>query len=332
MESILDLGINIISIFQRLGDWLIQLMSVITFLGSEEFFLLILPALYWCVDTSLGVRVGVILMVNGAINAALKLVFQGPRPSWYSEQVKAYVAETSFGVPSGHTQFATGVWGMIAASLKKWWAWLVAVSLILLIGLSRIFLAAHFPHDVLFGWAVGALVLWLTLRMWDPVVAWLRRCTLSRQIMLAFVFSILLALLSLPGYSCAISAGQPLAEWEANAAHALPVGVQIDPVTLQEALTNAGAFFGLAAGLAWLVHVGGFSTTGPVEKRILRYVVGVVGVVIIRYGLKAIFPEGDYWLPYLLRYVRYALIGLWISAGAPALFLSLKLVGGPRSR
>jgi len=41
--------------------------------------------------------------------------------------------------------------------------------------------------------------------------------------------------------------------------------------------------------------------------------------------LKAVFPSGDGVIPYLLRYLRYTLLGWWISAGAPWLFLKLKL-------
>ena len=32
-------------------------------------------------------------------------------------------------------------------------------------------------------------------------------------------------------------------------------------------------------------------------------------------------------LPYLLRYIRYALVGAWISAGAPWFFAKLNLAG-----
>ncbi len=325
MENILTIGIDFIQSLQGLGEWLAGPIAAITFLGSEWFFLFFLPILYWSVDAGLGIRVGVILLVTGAVNDAFKLALHGPRPYWYNPSVKAYAAETSFGVPSGHAQIATGVWGMVAAFLKKWWAWLTAVILVLLIGLSRLFLAVHFPHDVLLGWLIGAIVLALTLWLWKPVTAWLKRISTGTQVLAAFAFSLVLFLISLAPFLWLKANWILPPEWVTHAGIAFPDGDPINPVTLEGALTNAGTFFGLATGLALLWRKGGYSARGKLWQRVLRFIVGVIGVMILYFGLKAIFPDGDTWLPYTLRYVRYALVGLWVSAGAPFVFQKLKL-------
>ncbi len=57
----------------------------------------------------------------------------------------------------------------------------------------------------------------------------------------------------------------------------------------------------------------------------MRYLLGVAGVLIIRYGLKFIFPDGETVLAYFLRYLRYTLIGFWVAGGAPWTFIRLKL-------
>jgi hypothetical protein len=73
---------------------------------------------------------------------------------------------------------------------------------------------------------------------------------------------------------------------------------------------------------------GGFSAHGTVNQRALRYVVGVLGVGVLWFGLGAVFPRGDELLPYILRFARYSLVGLWVSAGAPWLFIKLRLAHG----
>src|SRR3990172_5299463 len=62
MNDWLMWGLPVIQFLQSLGDWLVKPMEFFSFLGREEFFLLVLPLLLWCVDVGLGVRAGVILL------------------------------------------------------------------------------------------------------------------------------------------------------------------------------------------------------------------------------------------------------------------------------
>jgi membrane-associated phospholipid phosphatase len=317
MQTILDFGIRLVVAVQGWGTWLTSPMKILSFLGTEDFLILLLPILYWCVDNILGIRVAIILMLSTSLNGALKLAFHGPRPYWYSPSVHGMAEETSFGIPSNHAQNAVAVWGTLAARLKKVWGWIVAVLLILLIGFSRLFLGVHFPHDVLIGWLVGGLVLWLALRFWDPLVAWVKKQSASWQILAAFLVSLALFLLSLiPAIWLKATNWQPPQNWAAYATQA---------ISLQNAATSAGIVFGLLAGLVWIARQGGFQTRGSWWKLVLRYLLGLAGVLVIRYGLKFIFPEGETVLALFLRYLRYTLIGFWVSAMAPWTFIRLKL-------
>ena len=317
MAPVLDFGVRLIVMLQGLGSWLETTMKFFSFLGTEDFFMMVLPVIYWCIDSTLGLQVAVILMLSTSVNCALKLAFHGTRPYWYSPTVKGLASETSFGVPSNHTQSAAVIWGIIAARLRKWWAWLVAVLLVLLIGLSRLYLGVHFPHDVLAGLLVGGILLWLVLRFWEPVTAWAKEQGIGRRITLSFLASLVLILLPLiPFIWLKATNWQPPQTWAAYATQAL---------SLQDTFSFAGTFFGLMAGLAWFARQGGFRTKGPLGQLVLRFLLGVVGVLIIRYGLKFIFPDGETVLAYFFRYVRYTLIGFWVTGGAPWAFIRLKL-------
>ena len=50
---------------------------------------------------------------------------------------------------------------------------------------------------------------------------------------------------------------------------------------------------GLAAGAAWIASRGGYQTSGPLEKRALRYVIGLIGIMILWDGLGEVFPRGE---------------------------------------
>jgi membrane-associated phospholipid phosphatase len=323
MEKILNLGITWNIFLQSLGSWLKAPMEIFSFFGTEYFFLLLLPALYWCIEANTGLRVGIILLLSTSVNDTLKMAFHGPRPYWISTDVIGYASETSFGVPSGHAQIAVGVWGMLAASIRKWWGWLIAILIILLIGISRLYLGVHFPHDVILGWLIGALLLWLVLRFWKPVTVWLTKMGLRQQILVCFLSSLVLILFSLiPFLWLKTTNWQPPQAWAQYAT---------ETISLSGAITTGGTLFGLLAGLAWFNRQGGFSPVGPIWKRTLRFVLGVIGVLVFYVGLDVLFglivPDAEAVLPYILRYIRYALVGAWVSAGAPWIFVKLKLAG-----
>lgn len=323
METIWSIGITWNIFFQGLGRWLKTPMELFSFLGTEPFFLLLLPALYWCMEAGIGLRVGIVLLLGASINDALKMTFHGPRPYWFGPDVIVYAGETSFGLPSGHAQSAFGVWGMLAACIGKWWGWPIALLIILLIGISRLYLGVHFPHDVILGWLTGALLLWLVLRYWKPFGARLKKMSPEKQILASFLSSLLLILFStIPFLWLKFTHWQPPQAWAEYAK---------DAVSLNIAFTTAGTLFGLLAGLVWFNRRGGFDADGPLWKRILRYLLGLVGLLVVYLGTKALFrwtiPDAEAAFPYTLRYVRYALVGAWLSAGAPWVFVKLNLAG-----
>lgn len=326
MENLMNSGINWIATLQGLGSWLTLPMQAFSFLGSEEFFTLGLPALYWSVNAAIGLRVGVILMIGSSFNDMLKLAFHTPRPYWVSTEIKAFASETGFGLPSGHSNAAVGVWGMIASQIKNRWAWVIAILLMFLVGLSRVYLGVHFPTDVLLGWFSGAVILWLVLRLWDPIAAWLKKLSLAKQVLIIFIFSQILIMLALiPYFSLKASGWQIPNEWLQTAIQNIPNGKNPNPTSLAGLLTSTGTLFGIGAGYAWLNMKGGYNSDGSGWQRFLRYIVGVTGVIIIRFGLKEIFPGGETWIGLIFQYIRYAVIGAWVSAGAPLLFFAMKL-------
>jgi membrane-associated phospholipid phosphatase len=326
MDNLHEMGIMLILFLQGLGSWLTPPMQFFSFLGNEEFFLLIMPVFFWCVSPAIGLRMGLLLLISGGINSAFKLVMHGPRPYWYNPQVAAFTTESSFGVPSGHAMNAASVWGGLAASFQESWVKITALGLIFFIGVSRLYMGVHFPHDVLLGWFLGGLFLLVFLRMEKPVAETLKRRPIHIQILLVFAGSLSLILIGVLGrFSLA---GWVMPEmWAANAAIVAPNAEEIHPLALSGIMTNAGALFGIGTGMILLPLLGGFDVSGPLWKRALRFVIGVIGVLVIWRGLGMLLPGGENLTGYVFRYLRYALIGFWIGALAPAAFTRLGLAG-----
>ena len=70
---------------------------------------------------------------------------------------------------------------------------------------------------------------------------------------------------------------------------------------------------------------GGFNASGSIQKRIGRFILGIVGVVGIFFGLSMIFPSGISPLALSLRFIRYGTLGFWVSYLGPRIFVALKL-------
>jgi membrane-associated phospholipid phosphatase len=324
MEILQELSIPIILFLQGLGGWMIPLMKAFSFLGAEEFYLLVAPAIVWCLDARLGIRMGMSLMLSGVINSLMKMTFMNPRPYWISPKLPAHAAETSFGIPSGHSQNAVVVWGLLAHWIAKPWAWFGAIFLMLMIGLSRLALGVHFLQDVLLGWLVGALFLWALIKFEKPVMAWFNKLSSQNQVLVIFGAS--LAMILLGAMIKLLASNWVMPEtWSENAALADPEAEPLNPLGLSGIVTNAGAFFGLGSGALLLKRRGWYLTHGSIWQMLARFVLGLMGVLILRYGLGALFPGGETLLPFAFRYLRYVLIGFWVTGLAPLVFIRLGL-------
>jgi len=325
MNAILNWGIDFIAGLQTSAPWLEVPSQFFSFLGTEKFYLFLLPFLYWCVDVRLGLRVGVLLTLSDSLNTFLKFVFHQPRPYWVRDNLRVIQAEASYGLPSGHAQHAVSVWGTVAVKGKRWLRWLMAV-LIFLIGFSRIALAVHFPTDVLAGWLIGGAILWAFLKWESAVVTGLNRFTLSQKIGLAFAASILLIILSLAGLAFL----PPLdpSHWKTDVERAFSLALGQAAIRLRVttgAVSVAGTFFGLVAGAILIFQQGGWDARGRWSKRALRFPLGMIGVIILWLGLTMVFPRDASLLSQALRYLRCALTGFWVAYIAPWVFIKLGL-------
>jgi membrane-associated phospholipid phosphatase len=329
--SALEWGVQWILALQRWAGWLAGPMKVITFAGSVEFYLLVMPALYWCWDSRLGLRAGIGLLLSAGVNSILKIALHGPRPYWLDPRVPLLThGETSFGIPSGHSQDSTVLWGVVGADPRYRKAWPILLVLVVLIGVSRMYLGVHLPVDVFAGWAIGAILLTLLLYLEPPLTAWFRQWSRTQQTAMLFAGSLIIIFVGAWARSVVQANWSLPVAWARNAAAQAP-NDPIAPLSIGSLIMSSSALFGLTAGALWLSSRGRLDAGGPWYKRLGRYLVGVVGVLVLWQGLGMLFAllaGEETLLGYALRYVRYGTIGVWISALGPVVFLRLRLAEG----
>jgi membrane-associated phospholipid phosphatase len=157
---------------------LTRVMFAITFFGSTlaatlsavpfGLYLIWRRRFYWLAGMISSIVGGVLL------NRLLKYAFHRPRPFFNDPLLKL----TSYSFPSGHTMTATVLYGVLAAyffttttDLRARVLIVFSASLlILLVGLSRMYLGAHYLSDVLGAMAEG--LAWLSLCLTAVYFAW----------------------------------------------------------------------------------------------------------------------------------------------------------------
>jgi undecaprenyl-diphosphatase len=298
METLYALGFELIHGVQAWRSPALDLaFRGITFLGNEEFYLLILPLLYWCIEARLGFRLGLLFFVSGYLNLALKELLAQPRPADLEPGINL-IKESGYGLPSGHAQSAVVLWGFLAYAGRKRWLWAPAAALMALIGFSRVYLGVHFPTDVLGGWLIGAVLL--------GAAVLILHFTAGRRLRL------------------------PRWPWLAGAS--LLAAASLAVLATKDTLSVVAAFWGFVAGYLLLSRTAAVDTAGGILQRLLRLPAGLVVLLGLYLGLKALLPAEGQPLHLLFRFARYALVGFWVAFGAPWLFRLLGLVRRSGSR
>ncbi len=99
-----------------------------------------------------------------ALNYALKEIVQRPRPEGFR-----LIAETGYSFPSGHSMVAVAFYGFLIWLIIRYeedrlqrWIWSLALFfVVIMIGISRVYLGVHYFSDVVAGYCVAAV--WLVV-------------------------------------------------------------------------------------------------------------------------------------------------------------------------
>jgi undecaprenyl-diphosphatase len=109
--------------------------------------------------------------VGDIVKIILKNFFDRPRPGFSG--CSSLVNLSDYAMPSGHTIFYTIFFGLLAwYGHKKFWdKWygktlvITSLALISLVGVSRVYLGAHWISDVLVGYIIGGIILLISIKL-----------------------------------------------------------------------------------------------------------------------------------------------------------------------
>jgi membrane-associated phospholipid phosphatase len=313
-------NVGVVRSFQGSGALRLPVEAVTT-LGSQEFFLLFLSLVFWCIDKPLGIDLAVLVTLAATANITLKALLQRPRPFW-SDRALRLASGASFSTPSGHAANSTVIFGYLAwwltrppGSRRRTAIAALLLACVFLICLSRVYLGVHFPGDVIWGCAEGILLLAAYIGLRPRLSAWLRARSLGTHIALAATAAAVIVAVSLlflgPRSGAGVGFETVYAEARAQA--------------VTETGDVAGLVLGMWVGLALEGRYVRFKTSGPPGQRTLRYIGGLAGLLVVWLGLRFILPADPPALGLALRVARYAISGLWAVFAWPWLFVRIGL-------
>lgn len=278
--------------------WAEPFFRAVTLMGSEFFYLVLIAIGYWALNKKASILTTFVLTVSVVSNYWLKIIIRYPRPpatNWLSG-----VEVVNYSLPSGHAQNSTTFWGWLGVKTKNWWTVIFSAILILLIGLSRVYIGTHWMADVVIGWAIGLFLLIIILRLEITVQSFLSRFKPASLYLGLIVFGLVAMILT---------------EF-------------LSPVTIVGLKDNfggnGGMIIGLGVGLALENKYVKFEVTPKhIEKwrAALRVIMGLILVSTIMVVLFPIFPSEVYWL----RSIRYALATIIVIFLWPLIFNKLGL-------
>ena len=174
MIHLIDVRIADWLLHYRVG-WLTEFFLLVTALTTSASLLVLGAALLSACLFYGRYRAGQIILLGAGLafvlQFILKIIILRPRPAAWP----ALIEVPGYSFPSGHALVGATTLGLIAYYLvhtrrgRKYqpWIWLITILVALIIGLSRIYLGAHWASDVVAGFALGAIISWLIVRFFN---------------------------------------------------------------------------------------------------------------------------------------------------------------------
>ncbi|MFT6558599.1 phosphatase PAP2 family protein [Sneathiella sp.] len=187
------------------APWLDSFMQAVSWTGDQTFIVGLLCLVALGIDLKRGFILVQIFLITIISTDILKTVFSLPRPFFLDERlndfgglngltalrdvgtlsffemlpdtiINAYRSVAShsdqFGLPSGHTSSAIALWGGLAIVFRKNRFGVIAVVMVTLMMISRMYLAQHFLADVLAGLGLGLLILLISALLLNRLDWW----------------------------------------------------------------------------------------------------------------------------------------------------------------
>lgn len=301
-----NLRVNCSDIFDRL-------FLSITVIGEFWLPTLICAIVYWCIDFRAGIYLFSLEGFNKLFAYLFKMLACVYRPWILDSRINpsplAIPYATGYSFPSGHSAMSSAVLGGCAYILKhKIWSTFL-ILLVLLVGISRLWLGVHTPQDVIVGLLLGFSLVFIL----PPIIEWAEKDR-NRYLLLTIVVDVLVIIALIYIYF-----------YNTYRVDYVSGKILVDPQHLKDDTLITFAYsLGLINGCFLCAKFSPFNPKEtPLKQRIIRGIIGGIGLILlVKFAFKYVLL-GD--LQVIIASSLAFLIGLIITLIYPIIFTKIKL-------
>jgi len=305
---------------------------MISTLFDPRYAFLFYSPLIFSIDRKIGQKIMWVSVLSEWSNQILKWMLHGERPYWWIHETQVYnesksipqvqqffiTCETGPGSPSGHAMVTASVWFILIESFLKnkpfetksniftSVAWSMYAFLIFLVSLSRIYIAAHFPHQCCLGALIGVTVAVITTHFDTHKLQRSHYIKGSLGVLLSAMFTYVF--LKLMGMNPMWSVDRAL-KWCSKREY-----VHLDTTPFFSIARYSGFFFGMGIGLTSEHHKYAYQTKFNTQMKILAVILSLGSSKLIEH---IPLPGSNIYLFYLTGFALNAVLPYLFTAIIP---------------
>jgi undecaprenyl-diphosphatase len=266
------------------------IVGLMTRLGEQELLIIVICALYWCVNKKLAYIMATVFFLSSLTVQGAKVTFRIERP-WVIDPTfnpvdGAITRATGYSFPSGHTQTGAAFFGTLGAYFKQVYLKIFFFILVILVAFSRMYLGVHTLLDVAVSIAITFLIIPITFKIFSGD----KEC--KKRLLAISLFILIYAVASI------------------IYAFVLYLNGIIDQANVTDLLIAASAAAGFAVGMYIERAYIRFSIkTKNIAMQIVKTLIGILGLVAILEGLRLVIGTS---IPASM--IRYFLLPIWMMA------------------
>ncbi|MGL4914628.1 MAG: phosphatase PAP2 family protein [Romboutsia sp.] len=296
--------LSILQFFQGIRSPILNIIFLIFTISTELPVIVAFTAYtYWCLNKKTGQKILFSLIGNITLNTGIKELVKAPRPIGVEGINSMRVSTaTGYSFPSGHTQTATSFWVSLIVIFKKSWVTILGTIMFLGVGISRVYLALHWPIDVICGWVFGIGFTIILCKIFD-YVSKTKKYWFLILILVPFIIGIFIV--DSQGYTKIFGL---------LTGYILGYIVEDKYIKFNTEYQNKGKI-NFSKN-----NKNNYYNVNKIKRDISRFLIGIITLGGLYLVLKYIMPD-----EVIFNYIRYTIVVFYAMAGVPTIFKILKL-------